>query len=306
MSEDPQTSPASVPGNAPPEGYLWHPLQPPPVPFEPPAPPLPPKLIPSLGHTILFFVLLVPTFVAGFVLTFLILLLLLHPVSPGALVHQMNEVRYAIPMQAVAYGLQWGLSALIFGLLWRMTFREGIHWHAVQAQRWFLRLVLLGAATGLIITLAGNFLPMPKAPPILEDLTKSTSGAWMLMVFGITLAPLTEELAFRGFLLPGLVNVFRWLERRGLVSEATVRSIGVPIAVILTSIPFAMLHAQQVSDSWGPLLLIGMVSVVLCIVRLAANSLAASVVVHAAYNFTLFAALLAQTDGFRHLEKLNS
>ncbi len=119
-----------------------------------------------------------------------------------------------------------------------------------------------------MITLAGNFLPMPKAPPILKDLTNSTAGAWMLMAFGITLAPLTEELAFRGFLLPSLVNVFRWLERRGAMSESSVRAVGIPIAIVLTSIPFAMVHAQQVSGSWGPLLLIGMVSVVLCIIRL--------------------------------------
>jgi len=39
-------------------------------------------------------------------------------------------------------------------------------------------------------------------------------------------------------------------------------------------------------------------------VRLTMNSVAAGVVVHAAYNFTLFAAVLAETGGFRHLEKL--
>lgn len=145
---------------------------------------------------------------------------------------------------------------------------------------------------------------MPKAPPILKDLTNSTVGAWMLMAFGITLAPLTEELAFRGFLLPSLVNVFRWLERRGSMSEASVRALGIPIAIVLTSIPFAMVHAEQVSGSWGPLLLIGMVSVVLCIVRLATDSVACSFVVHACYNLTLFSGLLVQTDFFRHLDKL--
>ena len=75
-------------------------------------------------------------------------------------------------------------------------------------------LAALGVFTGLAITLAGNFLPMPKAPPILEDLTKSAAGAWTLMAFGVTLAPLTEELAFRGFLLPSLINIFRWFQRK--------------------------------------------------------------------------------------------
>jgi membrane protease YdiL (CAAX protease family) len=78
----------------------------------------------------------------------------------------------------------------------------------------------------------------------------------------------------------------------------------VPVSIVLTSIPFALMHAQQVSFSWGPVLLIGVVSVVLCVVRLRNNSVAASVVVHAFYNLTLFTGLLIQTDGFRHLEKL--
>jgi hypothetical protein len=66
------------------------------------------------------------------------------------------------------------------------------------------------------------------------------------------------------------------------------------------------MHAAQVSNSWGPVLLIGTVSVVLCIVRLATDSLAAGVIVHACYNFTLFAGLLYQTDWFRHLDKLKT
>jgi membrane protease YdiL (CAAX protease family) len=43
----------------------------------------------------------------------------------------------------------------------------------------------------------------------------------------------------------------------------------------------------------------------LCIVRLALDSLAASMIVHAAYNLTLFAGILVETGGFRHLDKLS-
>ena len=78
------------------------------------------------------------------------------------------------------------------------------------------------------------------------------------------------------------------------------------MSILLTSIGFALMHSAQLSHAWGPLLLIGMVSVVLCIVRLVSDSVAAGAVVHAAYNFTLFAAMLVQTGGFRHLEKLGA
>ncbi|HEX4065613.1 MAG TPA: CPBP family glutamic-type intramembrane protease [Acidobacteriaceae bacterium] len=290
-----------------PPGYLWHPREVPP-PLEvvvPVAPPKPPKLIPNIGHVLVFFGLLIPTFIGGFLITFFALMTLLHPRNMGLLGQlMMKNIVYATGMQAVWYGLQWATAALLFSLWWRRPFLTGISWNAATARRWGLRLAGIGLLTGLAITLAGNFVPMPKAPPILEDLTKSTAGAWMLMFFGITVAPLTEELAFRGFLLPGFVNIFRWLERTGSMSDAAVKTIGIPLSIVLTSIPFALMHSAQVSDSWGPVLLIGTVSVILCIVRLATESLACSVIVHACYNFTLFAGLLYQTDWFRHLDKL--
>lgn len=270
-----------------------------------PLPPPPPRLIPHIGHTAVFFLLFIPSFIGGYILTLLALLAILHPPRVTALMMQMGrEVRYAILMQAAAYAVEWGLAALVFSLWWQRSFLSGIHWNAASARRWWIRLGLIGILTGLVITLAGSFVPMPKAPPILQDLTKSQLGAWLLMIFGITLAPLTEELAFRGFLLPSLINVFRWMERQRMIGEAAVRNIGIPLAIVLTSVPFALLHAQQVADSWGPVLLIGLVSVVLCIVRLRTNSVACGVVVHSMYNFTLFASLLIQTDGFRHLDKL--
>jgi membrane protease YdiL (CAAX protease family) len=76
--------------------------------------------------------------------------------------------------------------------------------------------------------------------------------------------------------------------------------------VLLASTPFALMHGAQVSWAWAPVLLIGVVSVVLCIVRLWTRSLAASTLVHATYNFTLFVGMAISSDGFRHLEKLNN
>jgi len=77
-------------------------------------------------------------------------------------------------------------------------------------------------------------------------------------------------------------------------------------AILIVSALFALLHGAQVSGAWAPVLLIGVVSVALCVVRLRTKSLAASAFVHATYNFTLFAGMLIASDGFRHLEKLNN
>ena len=198
------------------------------------------------------------------------------------------------------------LSIPVFESIWFESFGKALHWNFRGALRYFWRLAGIGLVAGLLIGSLGNFLPMPKSPPILRDMMTSTTGAWFMLIFGITAAPMTEELAFRGFLLPSLINIFRWAERRGISNEAVTRYAGVPLAVILTTIPFTMLHAQQVSDAWGPLLLIAMVSVILCIIRLATDSVAAGAVVHAAYNFVLFAGVLFQTSGFQHLYKIGS
>jgi hypothetical protein len=305
---DPEQIHEILPAPPEPPGYLWHPMERPVPQLElAPPPPAPPKLIPNIGHVVVFLLLLIPSFVAGFLITFFALMVIVHPRNAGALAPLiLKNVAYAVSMQDVWYVLQWALAALVFSLWWHRSFFKGIHWNFSTAMRRFLLLAGLGALTGLAITLAGNFLPMPKDPEILKDLTTSRAGAWALLAFGVTLAPLTEELAFRGFLLPSLVNIFRWLERKTIIGRDTVSLIGIPISIVLTSIPFALMHSPQVSGSWGPVLLIGCVSVILCIVRLMTDSVAAGVVVHACYNLTLFSGLLYQTDWFRHLDKLKT
>ena len=276
-----------------------------PVPIAPPQP----RLLPHLGHTLVFAVLLLPALIGGYLLTVLAVFLsdprggISHLFARLAALTKAKDLLFAISMQGALYLVLWALAALVFGLWWG-GFLRGIQWNASAARRRFVLLAIAGVATGFLITIAGNFVPMPKTAPILEDITTSRAGAWVLMIFGITLAPLTEELAYRGFLLPSLINIFRWLERKGSISESVVRLVGVPVCIVLTSIPFALMHAEQVSDSWGPVLLIGCVSVILCIVRLRMRSVAAGVLVHSFYNLTLFTGLLIQSDGFRHLDKL--
>jgi hypothetical protein len=76
------------------------------------------------------------------------------------------------------------------------------------------------------------------------------------------------------------------------------------VASILTSIPFAWMHAEQTGYSLGPFVLLYCVSLVLCWARLTTRSLAASVMVHACYNFLLFSIMLYGTGGFQHLDKM--
>jgi uncharacterized protein len=265
--------------------------------------------LPHLSHAVLFFVLTVPMLLIGEGLSLFLAKQshLFGNKSYQAIFNLMaSDARIALPAQALTYLLTVLAAFAIFPVLWRRPFSQGIHWNLDAARARFLWLLALGLGLGFGITLLGYYLPMPKDPPIMQDMMGSQLGAWMMLIFGITFAPLLEELAFRGFLLPGLIHALRWLMQREILSSEALSWVAIPLSVLLTTIPFALLHATQVSHAWAPLLLIGLVSIALCVVRLRLKSVAASTVVHAAYNFMLFAGLLWQTEGFRHLERLNS
>jgi hypothetical protein len=286
--------------------------------------------IPDLAHTFLFFALAILIVFVGELATMAIgsKLPLFRHEDFAALA---GDPRLMIPAQAIQYAILLASATLIFGAIWRRPFWKAIHWNASLAAKRRITLAALGLALGLGSSVASNYLPMPKEAPILNDLMHSTTGAWLMFLFGTTGAPLVEELAFRGFLLPALLN-FRRPRRASMLDSAMLEpamlasaldpgttdqraqeNSGDPLAtprtvlcILLTSAPFALLHSLQVSSAWAPILLIGIVSVALCLVRLKTNSLAASTLVHATYNFTLFAGMLIASDGFRHLEKLNN
>jgi membrane protease YdiL (CAAX protease family) len=147
-----------------------------------------------------------------------------------------------------------------------------------------LRFLIAGAAFAFAVEFASRWLPIPKSLPVDRFFT-DTKGAYMMAAFGITLAPLLEELFFRGMLYP----VLR-------------RSVGVGLAILLTAIAFAFIHGAQLGYAWAPLLSIFVVGIVFTVVREKTNSVAASFLMHCGYNLALFATLWVGSDHFRHLE----
>lgn len=263
---------------------------------------------PNLGHALLLLVVMVVLVLGGqFASLFAVQQTHIYGhLSIRDLADRLKtDPRWLVPTEALSYALVVLVTVPLFRAVWQQPFGVGLHWQGRVAARYGGRLMVLGLVCGFGIGLLGTHLPMPKDPPIMADMMQSPAGAWMMFVFGVTGAPLFEEMVFRGFLLPAFVNAFRWLTRKGDLPPGMAAWIGVPCSVVLTSLPFALLHGQQVSHAWAPVFLIGLVSLVLCVVRLRLDSLACSTVVHAAYNFTLFAGILIQTGGFRHLDRLS-
>ena len=167
---------------------------------------------PHIGHTILFGFLVA---LAGFVVG-LIFALLLQRVTPHmheSLDQMQTDPRIVIPIEAVVYAVAASVSFLLFPLLWGRSFGEGVHWRAFIAERRWWVLVAIGVATSLVVQFLSNFLPIPKELPIDKFFTNRL-GVWLIAIFGVTVAPAFEELAFRGFLLPSLATAWDWLTWR--------------------------------------------------------------------------------------------
>src|SRR4029077_6694049 len=135
------------------------------------------------------------------------------------------------------------------------------------------------------LSLLGHLLPMPESTP-LEQLFKHPADAYLTSIFAITLGPLMEEVFFRGFLYPVLA-----------------RRMGVAWAVVFTALPFGLIHMFEYGYAWGIILLIVLVGVACTVVRARTGSVAATFLMHLAYNATDMLLIGVATHGFRHMDK---
>jgi len=138
---------------------------------------------------------------------------------------------------------------------------------------------------GLVLALAVQLLQIPVRTKLpVERLFQSREAAYLLAAFGILVAPLVEEIVFRGF-------IFGALERAW----------GIRAAVWITASLFATIHVPQLRGGWLQVLAIFGVGLVLSWMRARTGSLAPPYFIHLGYNTTLFAMLYLGTQGFRQL-----
>jgi membrane protease YdiL (CAAX protease family) len=223
-------------------------------------------------------------------LTFVVLLVTQLFVAPGVL-------RFAYPHTSWMEVAQKPVSALLAQLmtyivvaLYMILLILGkYHARVAQSIRWNwpgiagVNFIGLGVLM-LGFDMLGRFLPMPKSTPF-DQFFAQPFDAYLTAVFAISLGPLFEELLFRGFFYP-----------------VVARRLGVAWGIILTALPFGLMHYAQYR-SWGAVLIIFLVGVVLTAVRAKTKSVAASFLAHVGYNGTLMVLAAVATDGFRHMDK---
>lgn len=267
-------------------------------------PPEPPVRIPHLGHALLFLA------IAAAILLLIQLLGLgfAHPAAASA--KNAFDAKFLVGSEALSYLATLALSWFIFPLLWKRPFAEGIQANLDAARRNALRLIPMGVVLSFAIQAISSLTTLPKDVPI-DKFFRTPSDIWLVTAFGILLAPLFEEVCFRGFLLPAFAIAYDWLSlpRTPAAREAwhSSNKLTVPALVfsaVLTSILFAALHGQQTGYAWPVLTLLFCVSLILCFVRLRLRSVVASTFIHMSYNATIFLTAFIATGGYRHLDKI--
>ena len=71
--------------------------------------------------------------------------------------------------------------------------------------------------------------------------------------------------------------------------------------IFLTAVGFASIHGSQLTNAWGPVLIIFTVGLVLTWCAPVTKSVGASMLLHMGYNGTIAIAMYVGTDGFDHL-----
>jgi membrane protease YdiL (CAAX protease family) len=193
-----------------------------------------------------------------------------------------NNPYFLLTVQSSFYTLLLGYVYFLVAVNYRQPFWAALAWHKPTTRQAVL-FFLGGSLLCLVVQLAPPLLPDVEDFPLLRLFT-SPQAAYAIAAFAILVAPLAEELIFRGVL-------FRFLEHQ----------VGVKLAVTGTAALFAGMHVPQYWGAWNHVLLICLVGVVFSLARGLTGSLAPSVILHIAYNTGLMIAFFFETHQFRAL-----
>ena len=179
-----------------------------------------------------------------------------------------------VPSQFLAYLM---LFAVLWGVLhfqYGRPFWPSLGWVDYRLSAGVPLLCGLTVAYG--ISFLGAWMHLENIETPMQELLTDRRNAVLLAIFGTTLGPLCEELAFRGFMQPLLT-----------------RSFGTVPGIVLTALPFGLLHLAQNAFSWRHVLLIGLAGAAFGAMRQITGSTRAATWMHAAYNGAFFASFLA-------------
>lgn len=179
-------------------------------------------------------------------------------------------------IQGLWYFLAFGAMAVLFRIRYEQPFWRALGWRPLPFSATTSAL-LAGPFVALGLGLLGAALHTPEIDLPFQQMLGSTATTISLGIVVVILGPVSEELAFRGFLMPLLM-----------------RSIGTAGGIVLTGVIFGSVHGYEYEWSWRHMLLISLVGCVFGWAKYKTQSTAAAAFMHATFNLTQFAAFLYQ------------
>ena len=175
--------------------------------------------------------------------------------------------------QITFYALLSGVLVALFRVQYDRPFWRSLGW--VTPRLPLLSVMAGGVGLAMAVMLLGVLIRTPHIESPLTELLKDPTSLVLVAIFGSIVAPVCEELLFRGFLQPLLV-----------------RSLGAVAGIVVTAVPFGLLHFQEYGNSWRHVLLISLSGIAFGWMRQVTGSTKAAAGMHAAYNGFQFVLLL--------------
>lgn len=230
---------------------------------------------------------------------------------PGGTTGAYNHPLLSIAIEFVAYALTAAFAWPLLRLLWRRPIPQVLQMNWPAARKHAAFLVGGGLALAIVAQLVAARMSLPKSMPI-DNFFHRSRDVWIMAIFGTFIAPLAEEVLFRGFLLKSFAIAFDWTrqffgdaERSFWQSTDDTSRPAWIVGAVISSALFAAMHAAQLGWAWNAVAVLSVVGLILATVRIRLRSVWASSLVHMGYNGFLFLLVFFATDGFRHLDKIN-
>ena len=196
-------------------------------------------------------------------------------------IHLQAKVAEPLIAQSLIYVLAYGALALLFRVHYDRPFWRSLGWTGFRLPA--IVVAGCGVVTAVIVAFVGALIHTPTTANRITEMLEDPKSLVLVAIFGLTLAPLAEELGFRGFLQPLLV-----------------RSLGPAPGILAAAIPFGILHFWEYGNSWRHALLISLAGAAFGWMRHRTGSTRASTLMHASYNALEFLAYFSQPKEIRH------
>ncbi len=144
------------------------------------------------------------------------------------------------------------------------SFRQTLGWRSGGVKWWHYVAILFGFL--LIASVVSTYFP-EQDNDLLRILQSSRAVAILVAILATFTAPIVEEVVYRGVLY-----------------SAFQRSINVPVAFLLVTLLFAIVHIPQYYPSYSTIFLLALLSVTLTALRVRSRNLLPCIILHMLFN----------------------